>query len=73
MFRIATNHDMFHRLLLACDPIISLRRMNFKVNKKKRPLTREMLDLLKTPINDDDDNNFQDDLLADSSDTDNDD
>ena len=53
--RLATNTDVFQRLLVASDPFISLTKVNHsKIKKKHKPLTKEMENLLIKDIIEDD-------------------
>ena len=46
--RAATNEDVFRRLLLSSDPVISsIRQLPRKISSS---FSREVLDLLKTPL-----------------------
>ena len=65
-FRIATNTDIFQRLLLNSDPLISLSR---KLPKKKvHHLTEEMQSLIQIDIAPEEDENTSNDQTTDSSD-----
>ena len=55
-YRISTNEDMFIRLFLCSDPMISLSK---KLPKKTEPLTTEMKGL--TIFEDEDDNELETD------------